>query len=333
MGSLCNFIRQFTDVTFLTARSLYFNNFTSSSLCLDTAMQPIFWIVDNVVRRLGPVFVFLVVCLTTSVVLTFYIYIMPFVFSCGLHWVIFHLVFGHWLLMNIIFHYYKAVITSPGVPSKGNLSKIGITSVCKKCISPKPSRTHHCSVCNKCILKMDHHCPWLNNCVGHFNHRYFLQFCVFMWIGTIYVSITSWPLFYEEFFLTPVYPLHTQVTMFEKSYHHMIFYEFFLCSGVVVALGALTLWHIRIITRGETSIESHINRSETKRLKKVGLVYKNPFNFGARENWRLFLGLGEGRVFWRHILLPSSHFPFSDGLQWPTTNHNVVDSVVQDETT
>lgn len=37
-------------------------------------------------------------------------------------------------------------------------------SICKKCIAPKPPRTHHCSVCNRCVLKMDHHCrilqPW-----------------------------------------------------------------------------------------------------------------------------------------------------------------------------
>ena len=31
-------------------------------------------------------------------------------------------------------------------------------SICRKCIAPKPPRTHHCSVCNKCVLKMDHHC-------------------------------------------------------------------------------------------------------------------------------------------------------------------------------
>ena len=33
-----------------------------------------------------------------------------------------------------------------------------VVSICKKCISPKPPRSHHCSVCNKCVLKMDHHC-------------------------------------------------------------------------------------------------------------------------------------------------------------------------------
>lgn len=31
-------------------------------------------------------------------------------------------------------------------------------SLCKKCVSAKPPRTHHCSVCKMCVLKMDHHC-------------------------------------------------------------------------------------------------------------------------------------------------------------------------------
>lgn len=35
-------------------------------------------------------------------------------------------------------------------------------SICKKCIAPKPPRTHHCSICNRCVLKMDHHCRILN---------------------------------------------------------------------------------------------------------------------------------------------------------------------------
>lgn len=29
---------------------------------------------------------------------------------------------------------------------------------CRKCQTFKPPRTHHCSACNRCIMKMDHHC-------------------------------------------------------------------------------------------------------------------------------------------------------------------------------
>lgn len=57
---------------------------------------------------------------------------------------------------------------------------------CRKCKLVKPDRTHHCSSCQRCILKMDHHCPWLNNCVGYTNHKqyilllfYSIVYCVF----------------------------------------------------------------------------------------------------------------------------------------------------------
>lgn len=65
--------------------------------------------------------------------------------------------FGYWLIVNIVFHYYMAVQTPPGVPPANGLI-VEASSICKKCIAPKPPRTHHCSVCRRCVLKMDHHC-------------------------------------------------------------------------------------------------------------------------------------------------------------------------------
>lgn len=44
------------------------------------------------------------------------------------------------------------------------------------------------------------------------------------------------------------------------------------CSSVAVALGGLTLWHTILISRGETSVERHINHKETRRLKEKGKV-------------------------------------------------------------
>lgn len=40
---------------------------------------------------------------------------------------------------------------------------------------------------------------WLNNCVGHFNHRYFFCFCLFMTLGCVYCSISGRNLFLDAY--------------------------------------------------------------------------------------------------------------------------------------
>lgn len=67
------------------------------------------------------VFVCLVVLLTTSVVVIVYLYVLPTIFSTyPAHWIVWHLCCGHWLLVMVVFHYYKATTTSPGHPPKVN---------------------------------------------------------------------------------------------------------------------------------------------------------------------------------------------------------------------
>ncbi|KAK2180930.1 hypothetical protein NP493_420g05047, partial [Ridgeia piscesae] len=98
-----------------------------------------------------------------------------------------------------------------------------------------------------------------------------------------------------------------------------IVFVFVLSTAVSLALLLLISWHARLIHRGETSIEIYVNGKEMIRLRKKGLVYRNPYNLGAKRNWKMFLGLTHGRTFWRHVLLPSAHRPDGDGHTWDTS--------------
>ncbi|XP_068610308.1 palmitoyltransferase ZDHHC16B [Brachionichthys hirsutus] len=305
----------------LLLKSLYFNSLSDSDTLVDCAFEPIYWIVDNVTRWFGVVFVWLVVLLTASVVVIVYLFVLPTIIGTyPFPWVVWHLCCGHWLLLMVVFHYYKATTTSPGHPPKDRI-QIPSVSICKKCITPKPPRTHHCSICNTCVLKMDHHCPWLNNCVGHLNHRYFFSFCAYMTLGCLYCSVSSRDLFLEaygaieRYYQTP--PPTDSLT--GTTAHKCVIFLWVLTSSVAVALGGLTLWHLLLVSRGETSVERHINRKEAKRLREKGKVFRNPYHHGRIHNWKLLFGVEKRSHWFSRVLLPSSHPPGGDGITWECT--------------
>lgn len=353
----------------LTFCTLCYNEFADKFYVGDTCMEPMFWFVDHFTKAMGPIFVAGVIILTLSIIIIAYTIGLSFWWQTSIPFTFLLLIVGNWLLINVVFHYYMAFITLPGFPPEGALVPEAV-SICKRCISPKPPRTHHCSVCNRCILKMDHHCPWLNNCIGYYNHRYFFMYCVYIWLSVSFVLLFGIPVAYVHFFveektqplnITFIIPENksSQNFLYDKSksviksdlenfikekystaintttitinnnrsfvdyiYHTCLVYAALLCLGVFLAIGALTMWHARLITRGETSVEAHINKKERERLAKEGKIYKNPYNFGPKRNWILFLGLTDGSLlFFRnllHVLFPSKHKPEGDGLRWHT---------------
>ncbi|XP_015722487.1 palmitoyltransferase ZDHHC16 isoform X7 [Coturnix japonica] len=236
----------------LCLRSLLYNSFTNGDVVLDSLFEPIYWLVDHVTRWFGVVFVALVIGLTSSIVAIVYICLLPLILQTYTPaWICWHLAYGHWNLIMIVFHYYKAITTSPGYPPQVRLSlgtneqhsllqlgtryqaKNDLTgvSICRKCIAPKPARTHHCSICNRCVLKMDHHCPWLNNCVGHYNHRYFFSFCLFMTMGCIYCSISGWDMFRDAYAAIETYYQTPPPTFSfrQRAFHKSVVYLWVLC--------------------------------------------------------------------------------------------------------
>ncbi|CAK0902305.1 unnamed protein product [Prorocentrum cordatum] len=56
---------------------------------------------------------------------------------------------------------------------------------CERCQYWKPPRSHHCSICAKCVLRMDHHCPFTGNCIGIRNHGFFVLFWFFATVAAL----------------------------------------------------------------------------------------------------------------------------------------------------
>lgn len=59
----------------------------------------------------------LVIGLTSSIVAIVYICLLPLILQTYTPaWICWHLAYGHWNLIMIVFHYYMAITTSPGHP-------------------------------------------------------------------------------------------------------------------------------------------------------------------------------------------------------------------------
>ncbi|CEG67371.1 hypothetical protein RMATCC62417_03811 [Rhizopus microsporus] len=205
------------------------------------------------------------------------------------------------LIIMVYIHYLLTCFTHPGsVPSRYIPRQQAYVEVkksthtprfCKTCNNYKPPRTHHCSVCDQCVLKMDHHCPWVNNCVGYFNYCHFIRFIVCVDITSIYI------------FALLCYRLNDIVQ------HHLhpappeIIFLTLNLMGLVVAIigvGVLTCYHVYCITTNTTTIEGW-EKGRSLTIKGMGRIQhvKAPYDQGIYEN--IATVLGKYPFFW---LLP-----------------------------
>jgi len=158
----------------------------------------------------------------------------------------------------------------------------------------------------------------------------------FTCIGLLFIIIFGAPIFYFEVYIgessepegyrvinngSHLLPMEEDIILHSSTSKHTnwersaIIMEAVLVTGILMALGALLCWHSMIITRGETTIENLSNKDERRKLELEKRTFVNPYDYGRRENWRIFLGINEERS-WNCVIFPSTHLPHGDGIFW-----------------
>lgn len=171
---------------------------------------------------------------------------------------------------------------------------------CDKCKHVKPDRTHHCSVCGDCILKMDHHCPWVNNCISFTNYKFFLLFLVYSLIYCLFITLTTF-----EYFITL---WNRDVRNTGNKFH--ILFLFFVAAMFAISLLSLFCYHCHLVANNRTTLEAF-----RAPIFKNG-PDKNGFNIGLRNN--MMEVFGDNKFLWMVPIFTSR----GDGCSFPRRKRN-----------
>ena len=158
--------------------------------------------------------------------------------------------------------------------------------MCQRCLRTKPDRCHHCSQCNKCILKMDHHCPWVANCIGFNNYKYFMNMLIYTTATTWVLIFSSWKLFNHV--------LNHDSVDYRLSYY--IITSYILAATLGLVISGFLIFHFWLISMQYTTIEFCEKRSDNDSNFKT-----SPYNRGVWANLKSVFG--DNIIFW---LIPIS---------------------------
>uniref|UniRef100_M4B4P0 Palmitoyltransferase n=1 Tax=Hyaloperonospora arabidopsidis (strain Emoy2) TaxID=559515 RepID=M4B4P0_HYAAE len=198
---------------------------------------------------------------------------------------------GHLVLLRVVeglvFHfvvgctlvaYYKVVLTVQRAQNalqdameQDSSKSLRTMSSCRRCKQLKPLRAHHCSFCDRCVLKMDHHCPWVANCVGEGNYKFFFHFVVYGFFALcMCVSALAGP------FQTALYS--KEGTRGGGNFSALVVVGFVLSSALAISLLGFIVVHSYLLVHGATTIECH----------QYGRAF--PFSQGWWKNLEAVLG-------------------------------------------
>ncbi|KAM4796095.1 palmitoyltransferase ZDHHC20 [Rhinophrynus dorsalis] len=253
-----------------------------------------------------------------------------------------YLVIFHLLFILFLWSYWKTVFTRPATPSKEfclsksdkeqyvretsqelqqeilrraakdlpiyTTTEKGAISYCDKCQWLKPDRCHHCSICNRCVLKMDHHCPWVNNCVGFSNYKFFLLFLLYTLLYCLFISTTVLQYFIRFWKLCRSKSEEScpQNELPDTRAKFHILFLFFVAALFFISVLSLFSYHCWLVGKNRTTIEASRAPSFRNGPDTHG------FHLGFSKNFHQVFG--DEKIYWLLPIFTS----LGDGYSFPT---------------
>ncbi|SMN19490.1 similar to Saccharomyces cerevisiae YNL326C PFA3 Palmitoyltransferase for Vac8p, required for vacuolar membrane fusion [Maudiozyma saulgeensis] len=158
--------------------------------------------------------------------------------------------------------------------------------VCQTCKHWKPDRCHHCSSCERCILKMDHHCPWFAECIGFSNQKFFIQFLLYTtFYSTFILIITS----------TQLYRWFHSGKYAEEYINIRVLQIWLLSIAVTTSMFVFSWFTINQLLKNQTTIEMYGQRRYRREFEiRHGMLPAsdiNMFDLGSSSaNWKEVMG-------------------------------------------
>jgi len=180
---------------------------------------------------------------------------------------------------------------------------------CEKCLCIKPDRSHHCSVCEVCTLKMDHHCPWVNNCVGFANYKFFILFLGYALTYCIFIAATTARHFINIWLLKQEDEEDFVRGMEHSAAKYHLLFVFFVSLLFCLSISSLFCYHVWLVAHNRTTLEQF-------RAPMFADNVSDPsgWSLGKLNNLREVFGES-----WWMWLLPIKSY-LGDGLSFPTRN-------------
>ena len=181
-----------------------------------------------------------------------------------------------YFLIQVTGNFLLAYRTDSSVKRLRDPDDCDLRFTCSRCSQHIPRRCHHCALCNTCILKRDHHCFFMCTCIGYHNQKYFITFCLYTVLSSMYgcsmganymdllYHVRSTRVWWLYNLPRTIWYWFTSDVCYPQLILAVLYHNAII--SLIVATGFL-LWQLYITFKGQTSYEAR--RGITTHCKTV----------------------------------------------------------------